>query len=138
DVDEQALAAGIARANDLRMRLLAMDGERGTNGPFFERLFRAALWSDPMQWIVAVTGPAQRDLDRPRVLLAGSMPPDERLHVAAEHAGATVVAEAHALAARRLGRQSAAADERLPRVIAEHLRRTSTAPRAFFDRAAAV
>src|SRR5690606_22795068 len=77
DVDEQALAAGIARANDLRMRLLAMDGERGTNGPFFERLFRAALWSDPMQWIVAVTGPAQRDLDRPRVLLAGSMPPDE-------------------------------------------------------------
>src|SRR5690606_8688626 len=100
DVDVRALEAGIERANDLRSRLRALDGFRMTDGPFYERVFRAALWSDAMQWIVGMVIPAPRDQDRPRVLLAGSMPPDERLHLAAEHAGATVVAEAHALAAR--------------------------------------
>lgn len=137
-VDARALAQGIERANLLRRTSIALDGARLSDGPFYERLFRAALWSDATQWLGGVAMPAPQDSHRPRVLLAGSMPPDERLHVAVDEAGATVVAEAHALAARRLGDEIAAGDERLPRVVAERLRQASAAPRAFFDRAAAV
>src|SRR5690606_2858192 len=81
-----------------------------------------------------------------RLLLAGSMPPDERLHEAAEAAGASIVAESHALALGRLGREideaslpaSADARDEPVRALAKHLRATSLAPRAFLDRGALV
>src|SRR5690606_35126332 len=114
------------------------DAARDASRPYLMRQAREAKWGDATQWVEHAALPAPRDTARPRVLLAGSMPPDERLHAAVEHAGATVVAEAHALALRRLGPEIVADDENLPRVVARALREASTAPRAFVDRGAAV
>jgi hypothetical protein len=141
DVDARALPAAVERANALRRAFAAIESGRAFEGPLYERLGRAALWSDSTRWIDEVVSPAESEtaaaapVRRARILLAGSMPVDERLHAAVENAGVSVVAEAHALAAGRLGPAMAAAEEPLPRSIARHLRQVSVAPRAFFARA---
>jgi hypothetical protein len=133
EVDAGALAAGIESANDLRRQVDRIQRARTADGPAFERFARAALWTDPTQWLDEFV-PPDRAAAGARVLLAGSMPVDERLHLAVESAGASVVAEAHAFAASRYGPEltTAAADAR---AIARHLRQHSIAPRAFLDRA---
>jgi len=138
-VDADALPAAIERANAIRRHIALLERSRAANGPLYERLGRAALWSDPCDWIDSLRLP-----DAPpattRLLLAGSMPPDERVHDAAEAAGASVVAETHALALGRLGPELDAAsagplDEPV-RAVAKYLRAASVAPRAFLDRGA--
>jgi hypothetical protein len=135
-VSRPKLLEGIDHANRLRRRIAAIERNRNAAGPFFERLGRATLWSDATRWIDD-TGRAVPDetAGRLRVLLAGSAPPDERLHEAVERAGASVVAEAHRLAPCRLGPELEAGSESVERSLARHLRRSSIAPRAFFDRA---
>lgn len=135
EVGEEDLAAGIERANRLRATLAAIQAARATDGPFHERLGRAALWNDPTQWIDEIDPPRPSG-DGLRVILVGSMPVDGRIHEAVEIAGASLVAEAHALASGRLGPPVAIGDELPARAIARHLRRHSIAPRAFIDRAA--
>jgi hypothetical protein len=132
-IDEAALRAGVARADALRLKLNHLQQQRAADGVFFERLARAALWSDPTQWIDTVPVPAATDACR--VLLAGSVPPDERLHQAVEGAGASVVAETHVHALGRLGRPLAATETSPARHVARQLLATATGPRAFLDRA---
>lgn len=144
EVGRDALSGAIERANGLRRRFAELERDRVANGPLYERLARAALWTDPCQWIDALRLPEPAPAAT-RILLTGSMPPDERLHEAVERAGASVVAEAHALALGRLGPElgTAAAQTHAPadegeqpvRALARHVRATSIAPRAFFDRA---
>src|SRR5690606_33589186 len=147
DVEADALPDAIGRANALRRRLALLERTRAANGPLYERLGRAALWTDPCRWIDSLRLPDDLSDERAaatRLLLGGSMPPDERLHEAAEAAGASIVAEAHALALGRLGpelddaslRASADGPEQTIRALATHLRATSLAPRAFLDRGA--
>lgn len=135
DVAADALPEGIERANELRRRLAELERSRASNGPLYERLARAALWTDPCQWIGRLQMPEVSPVAA-RILLAGSMPPDERLHVAVETAGASIVSEAHAWALGRLGPEIRLERERPTRVLAGHLRAASVAPRAFFDPAA--
>lgn len=129
-----ALADGIARANALRRRLTGLERARTASGPVYERLGRAALWTDPRTWIDGLQIP-EAPQAATRILLAGSMPPDSRLHEAVETAGARVVAEAHALALGRLGAEVDAMHVQPVRSLAVHLCATSVAPRAFLDRA---
>lgn len=130
------LPAGIGRANQLRAALARIDDERAADGAFYERLGRAALWNDPTPWLGslgALPGNAPRG---PRVLLAGSVPPDDRLHRAFESAGAYVIAETHV---HRLGRSGSpiALENHAPEAaIAHHVMRTSVGPRAVLDRGA--
>ena len=145
DVEADALPAAIERANLLRRRCALLERSRVGNGPLYERLGRTALWTDPCAWIDSLRLPDPQPAAK-RLLLAGSMPPDERLHEAAEAAGASIVAESHALALGRLGREideaslpaSADARDEPVRALAKHLRATSLAPRAFLDRGALV
>ena len=130
-----ALPAGIAQGNAVRERLAEIDAHRTTDGPVFERLGRAALWTDPGQWLGRVDL-ADTDSLRLRILLAGSMPPDDRIHVLVEHAGASVVGEAHAFGLPRLGGPVDMRDAAPERALARQLRRVSISPRAFIDRAA--
>ncbi|MEO6185759.1 MAG: 2-hydroxyacyl-CoA dehydratase family protein [Steroidobacteraceae bacterium] len=133
DVAPSALPAAIRRANELRRALQGLQQRRAGQGAFYERLARAALWNDPSGWIGSVAEPASSPAAH-RVLLAGSMPPDDRLHAAVEAAGASVVAEAHAFALDRLRAAGAAGD--VPAlIIARQLTASSVGPRAFFDRA---
>src|SRR5690606_38130516 len=133
-VSADALPNGIERANRLRRRFGALERARAANGPWYERLGRAALWTDPSEWIDRVSMP-EAPAAGTRILLAGSMRLDGRLHEAAEAAGASVVAEAHLLARGRLGAEVDTTDAPPVRSLARHLRATSIAPRAFFDRA---
>ncbi len=138
-VAADVLPKAIDRANGLRRRFAEIERDRVANGPLYERLARAALCTNPCEWVDGLTL-AQSAPAATRVLLAGSMPPDERLHEAVEAAGASVVAEAHALALDRLGAADAGAcvetGEQPVRALARHLRASSVSPRAFFDRAA--
>lgn len=134
-VAKERLPAGIDGANRLRRRFAELEQGRGADGPFFERLLRAALWTDPCPWIDRVPMPEQVPA-AVRVLLAGSVPPDGRLHEAIEAAGASVVGEAHVFAAARLGPELHVGQSEPERSIAAHIREASIAPRAFLDRAA--
>lgn len=132
-IEDAALRQGVARADALRMKLQQLQLGRAADGPFFERLARALLWSDPTRWIDSLALPPQGDA--PRVLLAGSVPPDERLHLAVDRAGACVVAETHVHAIGRLGEPLATPEPGAARHVARQLIRTATGPRAFVDRA---
>jgi 2-hydroxyglutaryl-CoA dehydratase, D-component len=135
DVSDEALTGGIERANGLRTAIDGIERSRSADGPLHERLARAALWTDPTRWIdaIAVPGPSA---DRLRILLAGSTPVDARIHEAVETTGASIVAEANALAPVRLGPPVSGGDEPGARRLARHLRQHSVAPRAFLDRGA--
>ena len=132
-IDDAALRAGVVRADALRLKLNHLQRHRAADGVFFERLTRAALWSDPTQWIDAVPMPAAGAACR--VLLVGSVPPDERLHRAVEGTGSSVVAETHVHALGRLGKPLAAPESSAARHVARQLIATATGPRAFLDRA---
>lgn len=135
EVTADSLHDGIERANRLRRRLAELERGRTANGPLHEQLFRAALWTDPCHWLDAVVIPDATPATQ-RILLAGSVPPDERLHDAVEATGASVVAEAHAFASDRLGPELEIGDRGPAGDLAFHLCRHSIAPRAFIDRAA--
>jgi hypothetical protein len=134
-IDEAALRAGVVRADALRVKLRGLQQGRAADGVYFERLARAALWSDATRWIDSLRVPAPPAATARRILLAGSVPPDERLHRAAEGAGASVVAETHVHALGRLGLPLAGAESSAARHVARQLIATATGPRAFLDRA---
>lgn len=139
EVPANALPAGIARANRLREAMQDWQARRAQHGPWFEKLARAALWSDASRWIDDVAPPgADATPAVRRILLAGSFPPDGRLHQAVEQGGACVVAEAHVHGLLRLGPPVSAHDEAPEQVIARALTTASTAPRAFLDRGASI
>lgn len=136
-VGEGALREGMARADGLRVKLATLQRARSGNGALFEQLSRAVLWSDPTRWIDAVKAalPAGSGSAGRRVLLAGSVPPDERLHLAVEGAGAAIVAETHVNALGRLGSPWGLNEATPAHHIARQLIATASGPRAFIDRA---
>jgi len=134
DVAPTALSEAIVRANRLRRTLTDIELGRMTDGAFYERLARLALWTDPTRWISDLAIPAQ-PAGRARVLLAGSLPPDDRLHRTVEATGASVVAEGHVHGLTRLGPALEAGAGPPEREIALHLQRASLGPRATIDRA---
>lgn len=133
DVEQERLIDAIDRSNVLREKLAAIAAGRRGDGPLFERIGRAALWSDPSQWIDEVAGAGQL-LHQP-VLLAGSVPPDDRIHVVVEDCGASVVAESHMHALTRLGPKLLVEGESAELSIARHLQTSSLSPRAWLNRA---
>jgi hypothetical protein len=135
DVSAERLIDGIERADRLRRSVQARERQRGAEGSWHERLGRAALWSDPTQWLDDVELPAA-GATAARVLLAGSMPPDDRIHRAVDAAGASVIAEVHALASIRRAAELDLDREPVARALARRVRSASIAPRAFYDRAA--
>lgn len=78
---------------------------------------------------------AQDGFAGPRVLLAGSVPPDERLHRAVQDGGALVVADRHELAADTLGPPIDESDADLWTALARHCHGATLGPRVFGDAA---
>lgn len=137
-VDETALRGAVPRVNALRRQLALWQSGRTGDGATHERLSRATLFSDATTWAgreATRAGTGDGAANRPRVLLAGSVPPDQRLHEAIESTGASVVGEAHAHGLLRLGAPLEPAGESPFLALARHLRATSAAPRSVFDRA---
>lgn len=135
-IDAAAWPAAMARADALRTQLAALNARRGSHGALYEQLFRAALWSDATQWIDTVSMPVQQQGQR--ILLAGSMPPDARLHQAVDAAGACIVDELHPGGPARSGPRMDASGDAPALRIARHLQQHASGPRAFVDRAAQI
>jgi hypothetical protein len=127
-LDDDALRQGIARANALRAAVAAIAASRAGRGVAAHRLARASLFADVTSLVQPAAAAAAV---KPRVLLVGSAPPDERLHEAAARAGGDVVGETHGYSFGRLGPPLDAGDDPLSAIAArlhEH-----AGPRSFAD-----
>ena len=141
-VGSTALGQAIARANRQRHVFNELQSARGDDGVIHERIARASLYADLapvlegqlLQHAPPTSGSAA--VRKRRLVLAGSAPPDERLHRAAASAGAVFVAEAHVHGLTRLGLPVDEATPDHSRAIAQQLRSSSIGPRSFLDRAA--
>lgn len=133
-IDESGTAAGIARANGRRKLLDRIDAGRQTHGSLYERLARATLFADLDSLLETAAWPTGAVAGR--VLLAGSAPPDDRLHVAVERAGWSVTGEMIDRSLTRLGPQTDSTFPHVAEAIARQLRATALGPRGFGDAAA--
>jgi benzoyl-CoA reductase/2-hydroxyglutaryl-CoA dehydratase subunit BcrC/BadD/HgdB len=141
-VDLDALGGAIQQRNRRRMLVAAAAsarvGESGLPGSVMERIFRAAdcCHADAFDaafedWLSrAETPPAG-----PRLMLVGSVPPDERLHRAVETAGGNIVAESSEHFSGSVVLPAVAADASIG-ALADHYQSLLSGPRAFVDRAA--
>jgi hypothetical protein len=110
-------------------------------GSFTQRLVRTADldWSEPFdQMLRAAQDPSPARADATRLLLIGSTPPDERLHEAAERAGANIVATLNPATPHRIAPHADESDvfEQIARRCRAHSWRAQLhSPEAFCDRA---
>ena len=142
----EALPGAMAERNRRRELLedLSRWREEGAPPPgtAVERVLRASDLDDPdcfdqalSRWMRSPLAPHSG----PRLLLAGSAPPDERLQAAIERAGGCVVDEFGDHSAHRLG-QPVVLDGTVDALerLALHYHALPHGPRAFFDRAAQI
>lgn len=144
--DRKRLPAAIAARNRLRTLLARLEGvRRGAHPPSgalaarvcraIDRVPAEAYVEALEQWLLS---PPQT-LPGVRVLLAGSVPPDERLHEAVESAGGCVVAEHGEHAVTRLGAPIEPVDGDDPLVaLANHYHALELGARAFSNQYASV
>jgi hypothetical protein len=133
-VDAPMLADGIVRANRVRESFAALAAARTGQGPLYEKLGRAGLFADVAP-LLAAHPLRPSSTARRRVLLAGSMPPDDRLHRAVEAGGASLIAELHEFAPARLGAWIDATTADPFEAIARQRRSGVLGPRSFDDAA---
>ncbi len=131
DIDTGALSEGIAATDRRRHFMAELAANRAGPGSRYERIARAALFA-PLDHFEP--GPARADPAGPRILLAGSAPPDDRLHLAIEAAGANVAAELYDRALDRLG-PPLGADRDPFDLVAERAHQARLGSRSFVDRA---
>ena len=101
-VDDAALSRGIDRCNLRRALYARVEAGRQGDGALYALIARASLHADLDAVLAADAWPVARPV-RGRVLLAGSVPPDERLHRAVERTGWSITGEQHECALTRLG-----------------------------------
>ena len=127
------LARGIEMADRRRRFFGSLDQTRSGPGQRFERITRAALFA-PLE--EADPGPVQSSgSGSGRVLLAGTPPPDDRLHRAIEQSGWVVAGEANDRSLGRLG-QPFAPEEDPFTAIGRRAHATGFGSRSFADPAA--
>lgn len=125
-LDVQTADLAIPQINARRAAMAALQSGRQVNGHFYERLTRASLFGDVAA--VAPDGQATQ-----RILLAGTPPPDGRLHQAVDQACASIVAEAHERSLGWMGQHVAEDGEPLTAIASSIYART-TGARTFGDR----
>ena len=105
DVSDAGLESGIRRANARRALFERIESSRHCRGSLYEKIARASLFEDLDAMLENADWPMEQATGR--VLLAGSAPPDDRLHRAVERTGWSVTGEMNELALARLGPQVA-------------------------------
>src|SRR5690606_16962680 len=128
-LSDEDLAAGIRTADRRRELLQAIDHERALPGYRLEQVARASLFAPPE----ALDLRHEEELPdaKGRVLLGGSVPPDDGLHRAVEAAGWSVVGETHARNLQRLGPPIGSPGSEPARQIAGHVLAHPVGPRSF-------
>jgi hypothetical protein len=135
-LDDQALQAGMRSANHRRSTFNDIQQARGTRGSLYERIARASLCG-PAEDLVAGLVHPQTDVAG-RVVLAGSSPPDERLHRAVEGSGWSVVSEACDRSLDRLGPPVTVPQVDPVQAIGKNAHAAQRGSRGFLNRAAAL
>lgn len=130
-IDAAALAGGIAAVDRRRDWFARLRRDRSGAGSRYERIARAALFA-PLEGF-APDEPGE-PVSGPRILFAGSSPPDDRLHLTVEQAGGNIVAEMLDRSLDRLGTPIGAVDDPFA-ALAEFCHRAPLGPRSFVDRA---
>jgi hypothetical protein len=133
DIDEAALAPAIDAANIRRSLYGMLDVSRTASGRLLENIARASLFRDLADELSGLAFPASEH--GRRLLLAGSVPPDDSFHVAAEAAGWNVVGESHQRTPGRFGPPIEVGDADPVMAMAEQYNSCPLGPRAFSDRA---
>jgi len=128
------LAEGIKVANRRREILQSVDADRASISSFYERYARASLFA-PIEALPRRGAPANR-APKGRILLAGSSPPDDSLHLAVESAGWHVVGEGWDRNLLRLGPPLVASSGDPAEHIGRHAFAYPVGPRTFRDRVA--
>lgn len=146
DIDTAALRNGIACANRQRAWLSRLDSARlggpqlgdsvHAPGHLYENITRAALFRDMSLIGGALALPPAAPAHR--LLLAGSVPPDDAFHRAAESRGWNVVHEAHQLNLCRHGPPLRDTGRDPVTLLAQHCNEQACGSRSFGDRAAAL
>lgn len=134
EIDPDRLHAGIERANRRRVLFEKLDAGRGRPGARYERIARASLFADLDEILDETT--VSGDTAEKRVLLAGSAPPDERLHVAIEESDWVVTGELHERPLTRFGPEIDASFDDAARAIGRHAHDLTLGARSFADRGA--
>jgi 2-hydroxyglutaryl-CoA dehydratase, D-component len=129
DIGDGALRRGIEAANRRRRLFAAVAADRDGPGSFYERIARAALFNDLDEQLAAVEHAGTNA--KGKVLLAGSAPPDDRVHRAIEATGWTVVGEFHDHSLDRLGPEIDIAGGDPAARIGAHAHNLAIGPRAF-------
>jgi hypothetical protein len=130
-----ALVKGVQKANAWRQCFADVRVRRRGLGGFYERLVRASLYTDPRDLLRDWT-PDAAEPSRDTVILAGSTPPDDRIHRLVEQAGWNVVEELYDRRLTRLGAEVDATAEDLPRAITDRWLAHHFTARDFYDPAA--
>lgn len=133
DIDTAMLVDGIESANRQREWFARLDSERSAAGHVYENIARAALFRD-LSLIDSPSALTPVATTR-RLLLAGSVPPDDMFHRAAESCGWNVVHEAHQLTLGRHGAPLRIAGANPVAMLAQHCNAHSSGSRTFADRA---
>lgn len=132
-ITAEDLARGIEIADRRRTFFEQLDRTRSGPGQRYERIARAALFA-PLE--ASEPGPTPSGCaGEGRVLLAGTPPPDDRLHRAIEQTGWIVAGEANDRALVRLGRPAGSTEDPFA-AVGRHAHETSFGSRSFADPAA--
>ena len=160
DVDSETLPEAIRVRNQRRRLFRELEDLRATDRPprgaTVHRILRASdlltevppgegcsAFDDALAgWIrssASAAQPSPESMRGPRLMLAGSVPPDERLHAAVEQGGGCVVGEVGSHSPARLGEPVPLEPSR-PAIdaLADHHHALCFGPRAFYDRARAI
>jgi hypothetical protein len=132
ELTQQDLGAGIDRANDYRNLYVNLDRKRLAPGHIHENVARADLFCDLLPYIENLELPAC--VDKHRLLLAGSVPPDDSFYLAVEEVGWNIVGELHQRSLLRYGMPVESNYSDAVAVVASHINDSGYGPRAFGDR----
>ncbi|MEP7311107.1 MAG: 2-hydroxyacyl-CoA dehydratase family protein [Pseudomonadota bacterium] len=135
-VSDAALQAGVRAANRRRAMFERIDTARTSAGVLYERVARASLFEDFDTLLGEAAWPSA--VNTGRLLLAGSAPPDERLHQAAEAAGWSVVGETHGRSLARLGPKVTESTADPAAAIGSQRHAAAAGPRGFGDAASSL
>lgn len=134
EVDGSNLAEGIRRANSRRELMAAVNSDRGLPSPWYEQFARASLFA-PVEDLPRNATPSSSGSSG-KVLLAGSSPPDDSLHLAIDSAGWSVAGELYDRNLERLGEPIEAQGGDPYDRVGTHAVAGRTGTRSFVDRSA--
>jgi hypothetical protein len=136
-IDATAMRRGVLKANECRQLFADIRRQRRGLGSFYERVVRASLYTDPCS-LLRGWKPEDSELSGRGIILGGSSPPDDRIHLTVEQAGWTVVEELYDRGLRRLGVAVDDTAQDLPQAVAERWLEHHLTPRDYSDPAAAL